>query len=455
MAAATLPLHMRNALHCSCVRPKMAAPHTPGPPQSSNRPTASLPAPETPLTSPGSVTSSRGPSVPGSPSAITARMDSRVLGYKDLAALPQDKAILDIERPDLMIYEPHFTYTLLEHTGTLPSRERSLSPKSISPPPSPEVSGVWAENKSTVSGPNLQGPRSGSPLPRGGVQHFHCPELSKKEPNLYKKPPIYRQRESVVSHRLSDDPIVESSKFPAARPRNPDQPAKIETDYWPCPPSLAVVESERRQRRETRREEEEGEEAEDVRELEGLQRLELSKIQSNMGKLILKEEMQKGAHVRRKTRSLPDRTPIYTLHSGYGRSSLTRLLSAEFPVPDRQREGAGFQVRREPWVRGQLSLGHAEPLEMCHCVPQNGEGQRSRMDRGNSLPSMLEQVFPYEMLIVTNRGRQKLPPGVHKTQLERYLSPDEFLRLFSMPLDDFVKLPLWRRNELKRKLLLF
>ncbi|MEE6518171.1 hypothetical protein FKM82_028980 [Ascaphus truei] len=131
--------------------------------------------PKTPLTSPGSVTSSRGPSVPGSPSAITARMDSRVLGYKDLAALPQDKAILDIERPDLMIYEPHFTYTLLEHTGTLPSRERSLSPKSISPPPSPEVSGVWAENKSTVSGPNLQGPRSGSPLPRGGVQHFHCP----------------------------------------------------------------------------------------------------------------------------------------------------------------------------------------------------------------------------------------------------------------------------------------
>ncbi|MEE6518172.1 hypothetical protein FKM82_028980 [Ascaphus truei] len=79
--------------------------------------------PKTPLTSPGSVTSSRGPSVPGSPSAIT----------------------------------------------------RSLSPKSISPPPSPEVSGVWAENKSTVSGPNLQGPRSGSPLPRGGVQHFHCP----------------------------------------------------------------------------------------------------------------------------------------------------------------------------------------------------------------------------------------------------------------------------------------
>lgn len=35
-------------------------------------------------------------------------------------------------------------------------------------------------------------------------------------------------------------------------------------------------------------------------------------IQSNLGKLILKEEMQKGGTPRRKTRSLPDRTPIYT-----------------------------------------------------------------------------------------------------------------------------------------------
>ncbi|KAM8974319.1 dematin [Pelodytes ibericus] len=386
--------------------------------------------PKTPLTSPGSVTSSRGPSVPGSPSSITARMDSRLVGYKDLAALPRDKAILDIERPDLMIYEPHFTYSILEHTDTLRSRERSLSPKSISPPPSPEVSALWAETKSTASGSTVQAARGGSSSPRGGVQHFHCPEISQKEPNLYKKPPIYRQRDSATLHRLSDDPIVESSKFPAARPPDPNLPAKIETDYWPCPPSLAVVESERRHRRESKRGEEEGEEGEDVRELRELQIQELSRIQSNLGKLILKEEMQKTGTPRRKTRSLPDRTPIYTpVHSSHGRSSLTRLLSAEFPAPYRQREDSGFQ---------------------------NGEGQRSRMDRGNSLPSMLEQkVFPYEMLIVTSRGRQKFPPGVNKTQLERYLSPEEFQRLFSMPMDEFVKLPLWRRNELKRKLLLF
>ncbi|PIN99543.1 hypothetical protein AB205_0221860 [Aquarana catesbeiana] len=357
-------------------------------------------------------------------------MDSHVIGYKDLAALPRDKAILDIERPDLMIYEPHFTYTLLENTETLRSRERSLSPKSISPPPSPEVAALWADNKSIVSSSTLQGQRGGSNSPRSGVQHFHCPEISQKEPNLYKKPPIYKQRESALSHRLSDDPIVESSKFPAAKPPDPNQLAKIETDYWPCPPSLAVVESERRYRRESQRGKEESEESEDVKELSHRQIRELNKIQSNLGKLILKEEMMKGGTPKRKTRSLPDRTPIYTaIHSGYGRSSLSRLLSAEFHAPDPQRVSTGFQ---------------------------NGEGQRSRMDRGNSLPSMLEQkVLPYEILMIANRGRQKLPPGVDRTQLERHLSPEEFQRLFGMPLEEFVKLPLWRRNEMKRKLLLF
>lgn len=52
---------------------------------------------------------------------------------------------------------------------------------------------------------------------------------------------FYYPLESALAHRLSDDPIVESSKFPAAKPPDPNQPAKIETDYWPCPPSLAVV----------------------------------------------------------------------------------------------------------------------------------------------------------------------------------------------------------------------
>ncbi|XP_042371895.1 dematin-like, partial [Plectropomus leopardus] len=71
-------------------------------------------------TSPGSVLSLRGSSIPGSPAAsIVARVEDGVIGYRDLAALPRDKAILDIERPDLMIYQPHYSYSPLEVIHTL------------------------------------------------------------------------------------------------------------------------------------------------------------------------------------------------------------------------------------------------------------------------------------------------------------------------------------------------
>ncbi|XP_026549408.1 dematin-like, partial [Notechis scutatus] len=189
--------------------------------------------------------SSWGSGAPGSPSSITAKMDNEVLGYKDLAAIPRDKAILDIERPDLMIYEPHFTYSLLDHLERPRSREPSLSPTSLSPPPSPEVSHEWAEAKSPGSVGKASGRRAGS-RNRSGLQHFHHPESNTTEPNIYKKPPIYKQREpgpapTPESKRMMEGLIIESSKFPAAQPPDPSQPAKIETDYWPCPPSLAVV----------------------------------------------------------------------------------------------------------------------------------------------------------------------------------------------------------------------
>ncbi|NXK70649.1 DEMA protein, partial [Sylvietta virens] len=313
-----------------------------------------------PLTSPGSVCSSRGSSVPGSPSSIVAKMDNEVLGYKDLAAIPKDKAILDIERPDLMIYEPHFTYSLMEHVELPRSRERSLSPKSMSPPPSPEVTPIPIPNPtSSHSQPHEL------PLPFPFPSPFFLPETDTTELNIYKKPPIYRQKDhhSSAHHgkHLIEDLIIESSKFPAAQPPDPNQPAKIETDYWPCPPSLAVVETEWRRRMASKRGEEEDEDlTEEMKNLRELQRQELSKVRggvaarerlgtrwrrsqsvslrpqvtSNLGKLILKEEMEKSLPIRRKTRSLPDRTPFHTsLHTSSkssslpasGRSTLTRV----------------------------------------------------------------------------------------------------------------------------------
>ncbi|XP_073181095.1 dematin isoform X3 [Lepidochelys kempii] len=349
----------------------------------------SLPPFQQSLTSPGSVCSSRGSSVPGSPSSIV----------------------------------------------------RSLSPKSISPPPSPEVIRDWMENKSLGSASQAPSRRTSSTA-RSGVHHFHRPETNTMELNIYKKPPIYRQREPSTgapqSKHMIEDQIIECSKFPAAQAPDPNQPAKIETDYWPCPPSLAVVEKEWRQRKASKKGMEEEEDlTEEMTNLRELQKEELSKVTSNLGKLILKEEMEKSLPIRRKTRSLPDRTPFHTsLHLGnsrsstlpaYGRSTLSRLQSAEFSPTSSEKGSPGLQ-----------------------------NGQRGRMDRGNSLPSMLEQkIYPYEVLMVTNRGRVKLPPGVDRTRLERHLSPEDFLRVFEMSLEEFSKLALWKRNELKKKAFLF
>uniref|UniRef100_A0A673MM16 Dematin actin binding protein n=1 Tax=Sinocyclocheilus rhinocerous TaxID=307959 RepID=A0A673MM16_9TELE len=328
-------------------------------------------------TSPGSVCSLRGGGVPGSP----AKMDNQVIGYKDLAAIPKDKAILDIERPDLMMYEPHFSYSPME---------RSLSPRSISPPPSPEVRCI-PTNLSQHQTLKLNKTTSLFLLDNGT--------------DIYKKPPIYKQAAPHSKHM--EDLIIESSKFPAAQPPDPNQPSKIEMDYWPCPPSLASVVSRVA-------EGEEGEEddkyddsylSEDRWRLRQMQKQELNKIQSNLGKLILKEEIESTAPVRRKTRSLPDRTHMH--------------------------------------------LGTFQ----CAC---NGDAQSRRIDRGNSLPSMLEQkIYPYEMLIVTHRGRNKLPPGVDRTRLERHLSPEEFQNVFGMSIEEFDRLSLWKQNVLKKKVSLF
>ncbi|XP_048032540.1 dematin isoform X2 [Megalobrama amblycephala] len=378
----------------------------------------------------GTAPSSRGPSAPGSPAtSIVARMDNQVIGYKDLAAIPKDKAILEVERPDLMVYEPHFNISALDRMGLSRSREIFASKESKE----------WPEQGSP-GGSNMGSTvqlRKISSASKGPMQHFHTPDSGT---NIYKKPPIYKHdRETVMSHN-KQDVIIESSKFPAAQPPDPNQPSKIETEYWPCPPSLATMEIEWRKKAAEQGKPVEDDEFEDLTEdAKRLQEQELQKIQSNLGKLILKEEIEKSVLIRRKTRSLPDGTNIHLGSSASAtksaslppcsRTGLTRLQSADFTSTD----------------NGKLKTG-----------VQNGDSQSGRMDRGNSLPSILEQkIYPYEMLVVTHRGRSKLPPGVDRTRLERHLSPEEFESLFGMSITDFDRLSLWKRNDLKKKVSLF
>ncbi|KAI5103320.1 actin-binding LIM protein 1 isoform X7, partial [Silurus meridionalis] len=275
-------------------------------------------------------------------------------------------------------------------------------------------------------------------------KHFHIPDQGM---NMYRKPPIYKQHDSAAlaaQSKFAGD-IIKSSKFPAAQAPLPDETAKIETDYWPCPPSLAAVGSGSDMRSHSRDEEEE----EQLKRRQ-LQENHLSKIQSGLGKLILKEEMEKEMNRERYTRSVAAQryesqhcnftadpnSPTSKTSSlpGYGRNGLHR--STEFSQYNSYGDVCG----------GQRALLFSKSLclaNVLHCILHN-----------KKIPPFVK-VYPYEMLTVTNRGRTKLPKDVDRTRLERHLAPEVFFDVFGMEIQEFDKLPLWKRNDMKKKAKLF
>ncbi|KAM9794658.1 dematin isoform 3-T5 [Syngnathus typhle] len=214
------------------------------------------------------------PGVPSSPAtaAIMARVDELAVAYRDLAAIPRDKAILQVERPDLMTYQPHLSFSPLDP----PRRQRSLSPPATSPAMSPEAKGRRAESDGGSPGGSTLQLHAGRKVGTG-LQHFHRPD---NESNIYTKPPIYKQAEG--SRLGGGGGVIQAAKFPAAQPPDPTQPSKIETDFWPCPPSLAAMEIEWRKKK--------MEQAEDNVEELSDESQELEKIKSNLGRLILRRE---------------------------------------------------------------------------------------------------------------------------------------------------------------------
>ncbi|XP_053367204.1 actin-binding LIM protein 1 isoform X15 [Clarias gariepinus] len=178
--------------------------------------------------------------------------------------------------------------------------------------------------------------RSATPTLCLTPKHFHVPDQGM---NMYRKPPIYKQHDSAAlaaQSKFAGD-IIKSSKFPAAQAPRVDEKAKIETDYWPCPPSHAALGSDMRSR--SRDEEEE----EQLKRRQ-LHENHLSKIQSGLGKLIFKEEMEKEMNRERYARSVAAQRydPQYSNFTadpnsptcktsslpGYGRNGLLR--STEF-----------------------------------------------------------------------------------------------------------------------------
>ncbi|XP_041426233.1 uncharacterized protein LOC100158300 isoform X12 [Xenopus laevis] len=376
-----------------------------------------------------SVYSRSGSSIPGSPGhTICAKVDNKILDYKDLAAIPKVKAIYDIERPDLITYEPFYTSTNEDRHSV------GESPRTLSPTPSVEgyQDGRDRVMQRSTSQGSINSPvysrHNYIPTVSRSPQHFHRPDQGI---NIYRKPPIYKQQDAaaLAAQNFKSENIIKSSKFPAAHVPAPNVVPKIETDYWPGPPSLAAIGSDSRRRSIAREEDEELEKRRHLHEEQ------LLKLNSGLGQLILKEEKESRERALRydylhsdssKTSSLP----------GYGRNGLHRPVSTDFGQYDSYGDISG-------------------DIQDYQSIP-DGHVPAMRMDRGVSMPNMLEpKIFPYELLVVTNRARNKILRDVDRTRLERHLAPEIFHEIFRMTIQEFDKLPLWRRNDLKKRAKLF
>ncbi|KAM6915848.1 actin-binding LIM protein 1a [Xenentodon cancila] len=452
-----------------------------------------------------SICSRPGSSIPGSPGhTIYAKVDNEILDYRDLAAIPKVKAIYDIERPDLITYEPMYTTSLdekeerRESVGELHTARRDRSPmlddkssRNMSPIPSAE--GCYDRRERILQRSTSQG-SIGSPVYN---RHGYTPTLS-RSPQHFHRPgtdPL-SGRSSPLPLRPDSRPVTPPLSQTPKHFHLPDQGSNI----YRKPPIYRQHGPEGRGRS---REEEE----EEALKRKQLQEEHLSKIQSGLGKLILKEEMEKEKIRERHARSLSaqrydskqnscdaDPTSPTKTNSlpGYGRNGLHRPQSTDFTqynsYGDMCGGGREFQVcLSSAFSHGMprhlasyicLLIGLQEtPFPECtppspatclhHCWINVSYGARSahikdgraalaRMDRGVSMPNMLEpKVYPYEMLMITSRGRAKLPRDVDRTRLERHLAPETFFDIFGMEIQEFDRLPLWKRNDMKKRAKLF
>nr|XP_027785811.1 actin-binding LIM protein 1 isoform X4 [Marmota flaviventris] len=381
-------------------------------------------------TSSESIYSRPGSSIPGSPGhTIYAKVDNEILDYKDLAAIPKVKAIYDIERPDLITYEPFYT------SGYDDKQERQSlgeSPRTLSPTPSAEGYQDIRDrviHRSTSQG-SINSPvysrHSYTPTTSRSPQHFHRPG---NEPSS--------GRNSPLPYRPDSRPLTPTYAQAPKHFHVPDQGINI----YRKPPIYKQHGTDMRRRSSGREEDEE-----ELLRRRQLQEEQLMKLNSGLGQLILKEEMEKESRERASLLASRYDSPVHSASyapssktsslPGYGKNGLHRPVSTDFAQYDSYGDVSGG-------VRDYQTL-------------PDGHMPAMRMDRGVSMPNMLEpKIFPYEMLMVTNRGRNKILRDVDRTRLERHLAPEVFREIFGMSIQEFDKLPLWRRNDMKKKARLF
>uniref|UniRef100_A0A4W3GPD3 Actin binding LIM protein family, member 3 n=1 Tax=Callorhinchus milii TaxID=7868 RepID=A0A4W3GPD3_CALMI len=375
---------------------------------------------ETSISPPGS-------SISGSPNrVICAKVDNEILDYRDLAALPKVKTIYDVQRPDLISYESYLKSTSEDR---LERHSIGESHGMLSPYSQDIYDGVDFRQRRSSSPGYIDSPiysRQGmSPTMPRSPQHYHRPGTESgwssyysqldfkaspaQTPKHFHVPGRSLQTYQHATKSKTSEDIVQSSRYPSAH--SPDIYQHSEMESWNSPSSPKGTRWSRR----SSGAEEDGQNVWD----QGIQT-----IQSGINRLILKEEMKArvGAY---------DHDPWALRNSReYAQSIL------HFSVP---------------FLHHHSCLQPESPD-----IFQYDDDSSVNWGRRGKIECMkCSSIYPYEALLVTTRGRNKLPKEIDRTRLERHLSPADFYRIFRMTLGEFDRLALWKRNELKKHARLF
>uniref|UniRef100_A0A2K5QJW0 Actin-binding LIM protein 2 n=1 Tax=Cebus imitator TaxID=2715852 RepID=A0A2K5QJW0_CEBIM len=335
-------------------------------------------------------------STSGSPSrVIYAKLGGEILDYRDLAALPKSKAIYDIDRPDMISYSPYISHSAGDR------QSYGESPQLLSPTPT----------EGDQDDRSYKQCRTSSPSSTGSVS------LGRYTPTS-RSPQHYSRPAGTVSVGASSCLSLSQHPSPTSMFRHHYIPHFRGSESGRSTPSLSVLSD---------------------------------------SKPPPSTYQQAPRHFHVPDTGVKDniyrKPPIYRQHAARRSDG----EEGSFDQDNRKQKSSWLMLRGESDTRtnspdlDSQSLSHSsgpdrDPL---HRTPGDS------FHFFGASTHWLREVYPYDTLIVTNRIRVKLPKDVDRTRLERHLSPEEFQEVFGMSLEEFDRLALWKRNDLKKKALLF
>ncbi|XP_035004094.1 actin-binding LIM protein 2 isoform X6 [Hippoglossus stenolepis] len=451
-------------------------------------------------TSSESITSVPASSASGSPSrVIYAKLGEETLDYKDLAALPKTKAIYNIDRPDMLSYSPYVSY---------PSEERHYgeSPQLLSPTPT-EGDGEKSPRQRRPSSPSSTSSLGGY----GRYTPSRSPQnYSRPGPELYLAGKYSNQARDSSSLPLPPNHMG-GIKYPSTLARD-SSPLPVYYSggaegsgggggggqYSPTPAggiaglslhlnptTLAMLQQHNF-----------------IPFFRGFKQDPVPDPKPRTA-MHLSLPPPNGSESGRSTPSLstysdgksPSSTSTYMAAPRHFHIPETMVKDNIYRKPPIYKQHAsrtswqdGEDGKRTSWMilksegDGHMGPEDLDPSKSTCSLPTDTSQPNFPYNKSASLPGygrngiykaaeMVEdevdpdshswggmreyKVYPYEILAVTHRVKVKLPRDVDRTRLERHLSPEDFRQVFGMTLDQFDRLALWKKNDLKKRARLF